>query len=51
MFSKEYLEKLHQRTGFPAESLQKQMTLMDVLREMSRHFRSHEQVGLAKDRL
>lgn len=37
MFSKEYLEKLHRRTGFPAESLQKQMTLVDLLREMSRH--------------
>jgi predicted nucleotidyltransferase component of viral defense system len=37
MFSKEYLEKLSQRTGFPSESLQKQMTLLDLLREISRH--------------
>jgi len=37
MFSTEYLDRLHQRTGFPAESLQKQMILLDLLREMSRH--------------
>jgi hypothetical protein len=37
MFSKEYLQRLSQHTGFQAESLQKQMTLLDLLREISRH--------------
>ena len=37
MFSKEYLQKLSRQTGFLAESLQKQMTLLDLLREVSRH--------------
>lgn len=37
MFSREYLEKMSQRTSFPAETLQKQMTLLDLLREISRH--------------
>ena len=37
MFSKEYLQKLSRQTGFLAESLQKQMTILDLLREVSRH--------------
>lgn len=37
MFSKEYLQKIAQRTGFLVDSLQKQMTLLDLLREISRH--------------
>lgn len=37
MFSKEYLQKLSQQTGFLPEGLQKQMTLLDLLREISRH--------------
>lgn len=37
MFSREYLEKMSHRTDFPTESLQKQMTLLDLLREISRH--------------
>ena len=37
MFSKEYLLKLAGQTGFQAESLQKQMRLLDLLREISRH--------------
>ena len=37
MFSREYLEQLSSRTGFPLESMQKQMTLLDLLRELSRH--------------
>lgn len=37
MFSREYLERMSQRTDFPTESLQKQMTLLDLLREISRH--------------
>jgi len=37
MFSKEYLSKLSDNTGFPPDSLQKQMTLLDFLREINRH--------------
>lgn len=37
MFSKEYLNQLSAKTGFRPDSLQKQMTLLDLLREMSRH--------------
>lgn len=37
MFSKEYIQKLSVKTGFPVESLQKQMTLLDILREIGRH--------------
>jgi predicted nucleotidyltransferase component of viral defense system len=37
MFSKEYLQKIAQPTGFLVDSLQKQMTLLDLLREISRH--------------
>ena len=37
MFSKEYLQKLSRQTGFLPEGLQKQMTLLDLLREISRH--------------
>jgi len=37
MFSKEYLNKLSEKTGFRPESLQKQMTLLDLLREVNRH--------------
>jgi predicted nucleotidyltransferase component of viral defense system len=37
MFSKEYLTKLTAQTGFRADSLQKQMTLLDLLREITRH--------------
>lgn len=37
MFSKEYLQKMAQRSGFLMDSLQKQMTLLDLLREISRH--------------
>ncbi|TSA19330.1 nucleotidyl transferase AbiEii/AbiGii toxin family protein [bacterium] len=37
MFSKEYLLKLSKDTGFLPEGLQKQMTLLDLLREISRH--------------
>ncbi len=37
MFSKEYLTKLGEQTGFRLESLQKQMTLLDLLREINRH--------------
>lgn len=37
MISKEYLQKLSQQTGFLPEGLQKQMTLLDLLREISRH--------------
>ena len=36
-FSRQYLEQLASRTGFPIESLQKQMALLDILRELSRH--------------
>ena len=37
MFSKEYLQNLSQNTGFLPEGLQKQMTLLDLLREISLH--------------
>ena len=37
MFSREYLEGLSRKTGFLLEGLQKQMTLLDLLREISRH--------------
>jgi predicted nucleotidyltransferase component of viral defense system len=37
MFSKEYLNKLAAQTGFNIDSLQKQMTLLDLLREINRH--------------
>ena len=37
MFSKEYLHELSTRTRFQEDSLQKQMTLLDLLREISRH--------------
>jgi predicted nucleotidyltransferase component of viral defense system len=37
MFSKEYLQNLSRKTGFLAESLQKQMTLLDILREIGRN--------------
>ncbi len=37
MFSKEYLTKLAEQTGFRVDSLQKQMTLLDLLREINRH--------------
>lgn len=37
MFSKEYLNKLSEKTGFRSDSLQKQMTLLDLLREINRH--------------
>ncbi len=37
MFSKEYLTQLSQKTGFRPDSLQKQMTLLDLLREVNRH--------------
>ena len=37
MFSKEYIQTLSVKTGFAAESLQKQMTLLDILREIGRH--------------
>jgi predicted nucleotidyltransferase component of viral defense system len=37
VFSKEYLQKLSRQTGFLPEGLQKQMTLLDLLREISRH--------------
>ena len=37
MFSKEYLTKLATQTGFRVDSLQKQMTLLDLLREINRH--------------
>lgn len=37
MFSKEYLIRLSETTGFKAESLQRQMTLIELLREVNRH--------------
>lgn len=37
MFSKEYLTKLSDKSGFRPDSLQKQMTLLDLLREINRH--------------
>jgi len=37
MFSKEYLTELSNRSGFRPDSLQKQMTLIDLLREINRH--------------
>lgn len=37
MFSKEYLQNMSDKTGFLAESLQKQLTLLLILREISRH--------------
>lgn len=37
MFSKEYLQNLSRKTAFLPEGLQKQMTLLDLLREISRH--------------
>ena len=37
MFSKEYITKLAAQTGFRIDSLQKQMTLLDLLREINRH--------------
>ncbi|MBI5021729.1 MAG: nucleotidyl transferase AbiEii/AbiGii toxin family protein [Ignavibacteriales bacterium] len=37
MFSKEYLTKLSNKSGFRPDSLQKQMTLLDLLREINRH--------------
>jgi predicted nucleotidyltransferase component of viral defense system len=37
MFSKEYLTNLATQTGFRIDSLQKQMTLLDLLREINRH--------------
>ncbi len=38
-FSRQYLEQLASRTGFPKEGLQKQMALLDLLRELSHHLR------------
>ena len=37
MFSREYLTNLAGKTGFRPDSLQKQMTLLDLLREVNRH--------------
>jgi len=37
VFSREYLLKLSKDTGFLPQGLQKQMTLLDLLREISRH--------------
>ncbi|MDI6804213.1 MAG: nucleotidyl transferase AbiEii/AbiGii toxin family protein [Bacteroidota bacterium] len=37
MFSKEYLTKLSDKSGFRHDSLQKQMMLLDLLREINRH--------------
>jgi hypothetical protein len=37
MFSKEYLNQLSAKTGFRPDSLQKQMSLLDLLREVNRH--------------
>jgi predicted nucleotidyltransferase component of viral defense system len=37
MFSAEYLQQLSAQTGFPADGLQKQMSLILVLREIRRH--------------
>jgi predicted nucleotidyltransferase component of viral defense system len=37
MFSKEYLTNLAAKTGFRIDSLQRQMTLLDLLREINRH--------------
>ncbi len=37
MFSKEYLVNLSMRTGFEPENLQKQMTLLEILREIQKH--------------
>ena len=37
MFSKEYLIKLSETTGFKPDSLQRQMTLIELLREVNRH--------------
>lgn len=46
MFSKEYLQKLSRTTGFRPDSLQKQMTLLDLLREINRHPILSEQYAL-----
>ncbi len=37
MFSVEYLTNLAERTGFRTEGLQKQMTLLSILRDINRH--------------
>lgn len=37
MFSVEYLTRLAERTGFRADGLQKQMTLLSILRDINRH--------------
>jgi predicted nucleotidyltransferase component of viral defense system len=37
MFSKEYLTSLAEKTGFRVDALLKQMTLLDLLREINRH--------------
>jgi predicted nucleotidyltransferase component of viral defense system len=46
MFSREYLTKLSEKTGFRPEGLQKQMTLLDLLREFSRHPMLREQYAI-----
>ncbi len=37
MFSKEYLVNLSARTGFEPKNLQKQMTLLELLRDIHEH--------------
>ncbi len=37
MFSAEYLTRLAERTGFRTDGLQKQMTLLSILRDINRH--------------
>ena len=37
MFSAEYLTRLAERTGFRTDGLQKQMTLLSILRDVNRH--------------
>jgi len=37
MFSKEYISQLSEKTGFRPDSLQRQVTLIDLLREINRH--------------
>ncbi len=46
MFSKEYLTNLSDNTGFSPDSLQKQMTLLDLLREINRHPLLNKQFAL-----
>ncbi len=46
MFSREYLAALSKKTGFRADSLQKQMALLDILRGINEHPKLGKQYAL-----